>query len=126
MVKSEEYCFLFDEVTGGARVTADYLYNLSEDKKREPWILTDDLIQNPVWHDTDCGWFVVQAASPERVELSRQWVKERVVGSHFMSLWKWDEIFAAFSLRRERPPSSRQINRLLATFGCLGPLQEPV
>ncbi|KAG0133690.1 hypothetical protein HOY82DRAFT_603791 [Tuber indicum] len=35
---------------GGARVTADYLYNLTEDKKRELWILTDELIRSPCLH----------------------------------------------------------------------------
>lgn len=32
--ESDEYCFLFDEVAGGAGVTADYLFGLTDDEKR--------------------------------------------------------------------------------------------
>ena len=78
------------------RITADYLFNLPHEMKTDIWVLTDEVILNPGWNDRTSKWFIILAASPAKVQLSRQWAKQRKVGVHYMSPWKWEEIFAAF------------------------------
>ncbi|KAG0130296.1 hypothetical protein HOY82DRAFT_382825 [Tuber indicum] len=118
----DKSCFLFDEDTPGHEISSKSLSRLPPQKKRKLWVLTDETIQNPRWHMPTSGWFVVLAASPEKVKASRQWQKERNPDVYFMSPWEWPEIFAAYSLGLAEPPHDDQIKKLFTTFACLGPV----
>ncbi|RPA94839.1 hypothetical protein L873DRAFT_1746270 [Choiromyces venosus 120613-1] len=118
----DKSCFLFDEDSAGNEISVKTLSCLSPAKKRKLWVLTDETLQNPQWHRSTSGWFVVLAASPKKVKACRQWEKERNVALYFMSNWEWPEIFAAYCLELEEPPTQDQINKLFTTFACLGPV----
>lgn len=73
-----------------------FLSCLGDKVKRDLWILTDGVLEEPKWCEQDAPWFTVLAASPKKVGGSRQWSKERNVGVHYMKNWEWPEIFVAF------------------------------
>jgi hypothetical protein len=77
-------------------VDLDTLSSLPDDAKRKLWILTDEPLEDPIWNNPGTLWFTVLAASPKKVEASRQWEKDRNVNVHFTSNWTWPEIVAAF------------------------------
>ncbi|RPA89012.1 hypothetical protein L873DRAFT_1832110 [Choiromyces venosus 120613-1] len=97
-------CYLFDSDSHSSETDANSVLHLPKNEK-------------------EChGWFVVQAASSKKVRKSRQWEKDRNVGSHYMSNWGWGEIVAAFSLAKPKPPTACQMAMLFTTFTCLGPI----
>ncbi|RPA90239.1 hypothetical protein L873DRAFT_1795603 [Choiromyces venosus 120613-1] len=98
------------------------LFHLPKDQKKVLWILMDEKLEHPRWNEKGHGWFVVLAALPAKIQGSRQWQKNRKVGSHYMSNWEWGEIVAAFSLAKPEPPTPRQMAMLFTTFTCLGPI----
>jgi hypothetical protein len=77
-------------------VDANFLFNLGGGAKRELWILTDEALVDSAWTDEDTPWFIVLAASPQKVKASRQWEKDRNPGMYFVRNWEWHEIVAAF------------------------------
>jgi len=89
-------CFLFDEDCRGHEVSAKSLSNMAPHKKRRMWVLTDEALENHQWLMPTTEWFVVFAASPEKVKASRRWQKERNPDVYFMKPWDWAEIFAAY------------------------------
>ncbi|KAG0639417.1 hypothetical protein HOY80DRAFT_1074068 [Tuber brumale] len=97
--------YLFDESTPGSQVAAETLFQLSPEKKRSLWILTDEAIIDARWTNRNHSWFIVLGSSPALVRQSRQWENDRNVGVHYMRNWVWSEIFAAFSLRGSAPPT---------------------
>ena len=92
---NDNRCYLFTQNSCGSRTDANALFDLSEDTKRDLWILTDEVIEDAGWFQKDNGWFVVLAASPTKVVKSYQWVKERNTGTRYMTYWDWEEIVAA-------------------------------
>jgi hypothetical protein len=98
------------------------LSRLTQEKKRKLWVLTDEPLHGRHWHDRNSGWFVVFAASPETVRACQGWHKNRRVSLYFMRNWPWPEIFAAYCLEAENPPSQDEINKLFTTYTCLGPV----
>ncbi|KAG0638815.1 hypothetical protein HOY80DRAFT_922315 [Tuber brumale] len=119
---SDQACFLFDEDACGIQITVETLSQLPPAKKRELWVLTDQTLEDTQWHMPTSGWFVVLAASPQKMAASKSWEKERNPDLYFMRNWNWPEIFAAFCLNLEKLPTQDQINKLFTTFVCLGPV----
>ena len=93
---NDSCCYLFDSDANGSETDANSLFHLPGDRKRALWILTDEALADAGWYRKDHGWFVVLAASPAKIKASRQWEKDRNVGSRYMGNWGWDEIVAAF------------------------------
>jgi len=75
---------------------ANSLFELSKERMRQLWVLTDAPLVNENWQNRTFPWFVVLGASPAKVRLSRQWEKDRNVGVRYISPWDWDEIYAAY------------------------------
>ena len=92
----DDSCYLFDEDTPGEQISIASLFGLPEEKQKTLWVLTDWALQKPCWCNQSLDWFVVLAASPAKVESSRDWEKGRRIGTHFMTTWEWSEIFAAY------------------------------
>lgn len=71
--------------------------------KNELWILTDEILgevgkcTNPQYEIN--SWFVVLGGSPEKVETSRKWEKERNLDACMQNMrkWKWHEIVSGFT-----------------------------
>ena len=92
----DKACFLFSERSMGKRVDADDLFAIDSSEKRQLWILTGEALTDPEWRRPDHQWFVLLAASPQKIQASRQWVKDRNPGVHYILNWEWHEIFAAY------------------------------
>ena len=138
--RSDGKCYLFSEWSKGREVNLEFLSTLSDNEKRELWILSDEALVDPEWN-SDHPWFVVLAVSPQKVKASRQWEKDRNCGAHYMNSWGWDEIFAAFryflllpfaqthllttinviSLKNPKVGLA-EINLLYTAFTCFGPV----
>lgn len=93
---NDDTCFIFDEDRHGEETSAKALFALPEEEKRQFWVLTDEPLVNANWYSPIFCWYIILAASPRKVKESRDWEKNRNVGVHFMSTWKWGEIFAAY------------------------------
>ena len=138
--KNDGKCYLFSEWSKGREVNLEFLSTFSDSEKRELWILSDEALVDPEWNWSN-PWFVVLAASPQKVQASRQWEKDRNCGTHYMRNWEWDEIFAAFRYHLGTPSTRThmltnvsvgslenpkvglgEINTLYTTFTCLGPI----
>jgi len=59
-------------------------------------VLTDEALRQSVWNHKTTAWFVVLAASPNKLKKSQKWKKERNSSLYFMSIWGWCELFAAY------------------------------
>ncbi|RPA95799.1 hypothetical protein L873DRAFT_1929528 [Choiromyces venosus 120613-1] len=115
-------CYLFDSNSKGSKTDADSLFDLPKNQKKVLWIMMDEKLEDAGWNMKGHGWFVVQVTLPKKVQNSRQWEKDRNVGSHYMSNWGWGEIVAAFSLAKPKPSTPCQMAMLFTTFTCLGPI----
>ena len=73
------------------------LLNVSEEKKRDLWILTDEALKDANWNKDWHGWFIVLAGSLKKVETSNEWAKGRNPDETYINNWTWDEIYAAFT-----------------------------
>ncbi|CUS10226.1 unnamed protein product [Tuber aestivum] len=131
--RSDDQCFLFDEGTAGQEVSASILFQLTEDKKREIWILTDSIMCNPSWLLWDHSWFVVMGSLPAKVNQSTRWEKGRNSAVYYVDNWKWGEILAGFSpswltkrvenrIAYARHPTPNEVVKLYTMFVCLGPV----
>ncbi|KAG0639754.1 hypothetical protein HOY80DRAFT_1072667 [Tuber brumale] len=108
------------EAALGHEISSKPLSRITPREKRKLWVLAGETVQNQKWHMSTAGWFIVLAASPEKVKASRQWQKERNPAVYFMGTWELPEIFAAYSLGLAALPTHEQINKLFGTFACLG------
>ena len=93
---NDDCCYLFDDNTPGAEMTAKSLFQLGTEQKSQLWILTDEALTDARWGTWSHPWFIVLGASPAKARQSGHWEKERNVGVHFISAWNWAEIFAAY------------------------------
>jgi len=92
----DDNCILFTNQHHGQRVKAQSLFNLKREEQRQLWILTDEVLRGAQWANGAFAWFIVLAASPQKIKKSRQWQKDHNPGMHYISNWEWNEIFAAF------------------------------
>jgi hypothetical protein len=58
--------------------------------------LTDEALVDASWNYRGYPWFIVLAASPNKVKTSNQWKKDRNAARHYTTNWEWHEIVAAF------------------------------
>jgi len=89
-------CYLFDSISHGSETDANFLFHLPKDRKKALWLLTDGALTDERWNKKNHNWFVVLAASPAKMQASKQWKKDRNAGVRYMTNWGWDEIVAAF------------------------------
>jgi len=94
--RNDARCYLFDETHKGTEVNAKFLFNLAEQRNPRLWILTDACLTDERWNIQYYHWFIVLAASPTKMQESWQWEKDRKAGVHYMTNWRWNEIYSAF------------------------------
>ena len=92
----DDRCYYFDETHRGLCMSSHELFDIDPIAQKGLWILTDEGLSNPDWNQVWHTWFLVLAASPKKVQDSKQWVNKRNPGVTYINNWGWDEIYAAF------------------------------
>ena len=120
--RGDDECYLFSERSKGWKISLDFLCALSDDEKRDLWILTDNALVHAEWDFKIHPWFVVLAAAPRSITESRQWGKDRNPYVRYMRNWEWHEIFAAFRYCPKLVPSpTKRLGDLVNRIGHQSP-----